>query len=144
MAIPGTQNLHHIIFTLKTHSNNNKKITLIQFSKYSTVWIFNFHQMDPPYVVVDCPMFSVIQSSTLIWGIIQWQINYYLQVSLKVTEFWVFVFIINLVQEIFKLFLLCLFYLFLAHAIFPRGPFRHVQYYRIINNTKLIFLYFSS
>ena len=54
------------------------------------------------------------------------------------------VFIINLVQEIFKLFLLCLFYLFLAHAIFPRGPFRHVQYYRIINNTKLFFFIFPA
>ena len=67
MAIPVTQNLHYVIFTLKTPpSNNNKKITLIQFRKYSTVWIFNFHQMDPPYIVEDCPMFSAIQSSTLI------------------------------------------------------------------------------
>ena len=66
MAIPVTQNLHYIIFTLKAPSNNNKNVTLIQLSKYSTVWIFNFHQMDPPYVVEDCSMFSAIQSSTLI------------------------------------------------------------------------------
>ena len=52
----------------------------------------------------------------------------YLQVALKVTQFWKLAFIIYLVQKVFKHCLLWSLNLFFTHIVIPWRPFWHIQY----------------